>query len=327
MATRDKGAARKAKVDRRKKREKERKARAVRTGAKRQAEEAAEEEAELRELEPLGPLFALEGPLRALRFDLSPLPATPPGADTAGAIAKWYFDGLPTLANEEWRARAEETLATMRRGLAALDDGAPTVSGASYDADHHALSGAIHWLDPALATGVGAYHNTLFRFIFDRSAEAAFLDGSLPAWVRDALAIEGVDVRESILERRRDRLSQRITLGAFHDDLAADDMPSAAPMISGPPPDPGRFAQEASMACEVDMTRERRAAVATRLRESARHEREEGRPLTAFDLETLAQALSSDDPVDQGLVRLYYARSVYRRRESATSSTTEWPTA
>jgi hypothetical protein len=317
-----KGAARRAKVERRKRREGARKALRARREDRKREDELEEEAAELAELEPLSALFAADGPLAALRFDLRALPPAPRGSDAAGAIAEFYFEHLPSLAGEPWRARAKAALDSLRANLDPLE---AHRGEASYDPDAAALGSALGWLDEPLASGTAAFYNTLFRFVFDRSCEASFLEGSLPAWVADAMTYTPAAVKDAIDERRHDRLSQRITLGVFHEDLAPDDMPSAAAMLTGPPLEAASFAAQAATAAEADMNAERRDAVATRLREAAAREREEGKPLLAFDLETLARALGSTDPIDQGLVRLFYARSIWRRRETATAPTSEWP--
>ncbi len=314
-----KGGSRRAKMDRRKKRQDRKRDSKVRAGARRETEDKKDEDLDRASLEPLGPLVAAaDGPLAALRFDLGALPAEAPGKDAGGEVAGWFLSHLPGLADAAWRERA-------RAALGRVEAEARAAELPESHPDRHAIEEASFWLGEEVGSGPPALENTLFRFLFERSVEAAAIAGRLPAWVAQAFDLDAEGAGQRLHEARRDRIALRIAVGPFEHGLTVDDIPSAASMISRADLKSEEFTSLVFEAAEQDLTPERRAALARRLRDAAAREEAESRPLAAFDLGTLAAALGSEDPVDQGLARLYYAQSVYKRREDAAASDSEWP--
>lgn len=318
------------KVAKRKKRQDGRRAEKVRAQQRREDEEAAEDAEDMAALEPLGVLFAERAPLASLRFDLAELPEELPrsasGSDRApkggekglSALVDWFLPRMALLAHEEWRERAR---AAFEKLDAELREGG---AGEAHP-DRLAISDARFWLTDDVASGAPALVNILFRRVFEWTCGSAAAAGKLPAWATRALGLTQAEAKRDLLDQRRDRAGTRLGIGPFIDDLPLDDMPSAASMVSGPATPPNEFAGKTTEHAARDLTSERRAAIARRLREAADREDAQGRPLYAFDLRTVASALESDDLLDQGLARLYYSRSVFYRREAATASGSEWP--
>jgi hypothetical protein len=307
------------KVAKRKKRQTTRRAEKVRAQARREEEEAAEDAEDMAALEPLGALFSDRAPLASIRFDLSELPEeAPAGGKGLAALVDWFLPRMALLAHEEWRERTKAAFAKL---AAELKEGGATEG----HPDRVALSDADFWLTDDVASGAPALVNILYRRVFEWTCGSAAAAGKLPAWATRALGLSQAEAKRDLLDKRRDRVGTRLGIGPFTDDLTLDDMPSAASMISGPATPPAEFAGKTTEHAARDLTPERRAAIARRLRDAADREDGQGRPLYAFDLRTLAAALESDDILDQGLARLYYSRSVYYRREAATASGSEWP--